>query len=74
MSSTQPLLAQLQLVQEEHHDDADQQRDEGRVERHAQALRHARDLALDRLVRLAERVADAPHGADEADRGIAQAM
>ncbi len=63
------LLAQLDLVQHEHHEDAQPQRDQRRIEGDAEAGDHARHVALDRLVRLLQRFADAAHGADEADRG-----
>src|SRR5690606_22157837 len=60
-------LHRLELVDEEHEHDADQKRDQRRVEREAQGFRDAREIALDRALRLRQRVADAAHRADEAD-------
>ena len=61
-------LHQLQLVHEEHQEDADQQRDKSRVECNTEALGNAGDIALHGLVGLGQRLADTAHGTDEADR------
>src|SRR5687768_1508788 len=63
----EPLLRELQLMQQEHEHDADQERDQRGVECHTQPLGDARDVAGDGLVSLTECVADAADCADEAD-------
>src|SRR5690606_39739011 len=60
----EPLLLRLELVHEKHQHNRDQERDQRRVERRAEILGHAGDVALHGAMRLAEREADAAHGAD----------
>ncbi len=61
------LLQQLQLVNQEHDEYRNHQRDEGRVERDTQILGDTCDIALDSPMRLTKRSADTAHGTNEAD-------
>ncbi len=57
-------LQRLQLVDEEHHHDGDQQRDESGIKRGAEILRHAGDIAVDGTVSLPQRLTDPADGTD----------
>ena len=48
--------------------------DEGGAERHAEARRHAGDVALNSFVGLFERITDTADGPNKANGWIAQAM
>ena len=51
-------LQELELVYQEHHDDRNYQRNKRAVERRAETLRNARDIPVDRPVRLPQCFAD----------------
>ena len=60
-------LHQLQLMNQEHQENTDQQRNERGVKRNAQALSNAGNIAFYGLVGLRQRLADTTHCADKAD-------
>ena len=71
----QPLLQQLKLMHKEHQEDADHQRDKGRVEGNTQRLGYTRNVALNSAIRLSERITNirpngkAEHLPDSANTG-----
>lgn len=56
------LLRQLQLMHQKHDEDADQERNEGRVKGDAQTLGDPGNVPLGRLVRLAKGLSDPANG------------
>lgn len=68
----QTFLGQLQLMDKEHQDDAQNQGDEGGVKCQAQAFSYTGDITFYRLMGLAQCVANPTNGADKANEGIAQ--
>ena len=65
----QALLAVLELMNKEHHHNAQDQCDKGGVEGDAEVLGDTGDVSLDGTMGLGEGCADAAYGADETDRG-----
>ena len=62
-------LLKLKLMKDKHEHDADQERNESGVERNAQALGDASDIAFHGPMSLSQRLSDAAYGTDEADGG-----
>ena len=60
-----PFLQQLQLVDEKHQEDTDEQCNKRRVERNTKALRYAGNITLYSLVCLGKGFTDATDRADE---------
>ena len=60
-------LSTLEEVNQEHEDDADEERDKGRIEGHSEGTRHARDIALKGFVGPLKGDADTADGADKPD-------
>ena len=60
-------LSTLEEVNQKHKDDADEERDKGRIEGHSEGTRHARDIALKGFVGPLKGDADTADGADKPD-------
>jgi hypothetical protein len=55
----------LQLMNQKHQDDADQERDKRGVKCHPKTVSHPGDIALDSLMGLAKGIANAAYGSDK---------